>query len=210
MRGLRTIPAAALALGLLTGAASAHQEHRSERTPAENPAPEGPASFPFEIGGPFSLTDHHGRPVTDETYRGSWLLVFFGFARCEAICPVALRRMTQALDLLGEEARRVEPLLITVDPGRETPELLAREVPKIHPRLTGLTGTEAQVRAAAKAYRVDFQERGTSWKGKPIFSHGSYIYLMDDRGRFATLLPPVLGAEAMAGTVRKYMARPET
>lgn len=218
MRGLRTVSAAAFAFGLLTGGASAHQDLERGPSPTavhgegpatKAPAPEGPASFPFEIGGPFSLVDHRGRAVTEASYRGSWLLVFFGFAQCEAICPVALGRMAEAIDLLGADAARVQPLLITIDPGRETPAVLAERVPKIHPRLTGLTGTEAQVRAAAKTYRVEFRERGTSWKGKPIFSHGSYIYLMDDQGRFATLLPPVLGAEAMAATIRKYLARPE-
>lgn len=204
MRGLRAL-SAAIALVVLTGGASAQGEPKDEP-----PAPEAPASFPFEIGGPFSLTDHRGQPVTDESYRGSWLLVFFGFAKCEAICPVALSHMAEALDLLGEEAARVQPLLITVDPGRETPEVLAREVPEIHPRLTGLTGTEAQVRNAAEAYRVEFRELGTSRKGNPIFSHGSYIYLMDGQGRFATLLPPVMGAEAMAETIRKYLAPPAT
>lgn len=188
---------------VLTGGASAHGEPEDQP-----PAPEARASFPFEIGGPFSLTDHRGKPVTDESYRGSWLLVFFGFAKCEALCPVALGHMAGALDLLGGEAARVQPLLITVDPGRETPDVLAGEVPKIHPRLIGLTGTEAQVRAAAEAYRVEFRERGTSRKGNPIFSHGSYIYLMDGQGRFATLLPPVMGVEAMAETIRKYLTRP--
>ncbi len=192
------------------GTAAGHdqEKHEAKVEPVEAAAadPAGPATpFPFQIGGGFALTDHNGKAVTDRDFRGSYLLVFFGYASCESICPVGLKRMATALDLLGERAAKIQPLLITVDPERDTPDVLAERVPKIHPRLVGLTGTEQQLAAVAKAYRVESKAVGTSWKGGPIISHGSYIYLMDPEGRFATLLPPVLGAEAMAKTIEKYL-----
>ena len=192
------------------GAAAAHDQHRhaAKAEPvavatADSTAPVTP--FPFEIGGGFALTDHTGKAVTDRDYRGTYLLVFFGYASCESICPVGLKRMAVALDLLGDKAARIQPLLITVDPERDTPEVLAEHVPRIHPRMVGLTGTEQQLAAAAKAYRVESKTVGTSWKGDSVIAHGSYIYLMDPDGRFATLLPPVLDAEAMAKTIAKYL-----
>ena len=163
--------------------------------------------FDFEIGGPFELTDHHGHQVTDKDFHGRYLLVFFGYAQCESICPVGLSRMVKAVDLLGQDGEAVQPALITVDPEDDTVEALARHVPKIHPRLVGLTGTPAQLAAARQAYRVDAKLVGQAWDGKPVYSHGSFLYLMAPDGSFATLIPPVLAPEAMAKTIRKYLMK---
>ncbi len=75
-----------------------------------------PAALPLDLGGPFALVDHTGRAVSDEDFRGRFMLVFFGYANCPGICPTGLRAMTEALDILGEKGERVVPLLITVDP----------------------------------------------------------------------------------------------
>ena len=207
-------PVSALTALLWAGTAAGHgeEQHGAAAEPAKAPAkieaalPSGPApAFPFQIGGGFSLTDHRGKAVTDRDFRGAHMLVFFGYASCESICTVGLNRMTAALGLLGERAAEIQPILITVDPERDTPEMLAEHVPKIHPRLVGLTGTEEQLAAAAKAYRVESKVVGKSWKGDTIISHGSYIYLMDPEGNFATLLPPVLDPETMAKTIENYL-----
>lgn len=196
-------------LGVLAAAAPvwAHGEekHAAATTPAASQAALPAAAFPVDIGGPFTLTDHRGRAVTERDFRGRHLLVFFGYAQCESICPVGLKRMVEALDLLGPESDAIQPLLITVDPERDTVEALARHVPTIHPRLVGLTGTEEQLAAARKTYKVESKAVGTSWKGAPIYNHGSYIYLMDPAGAFATLLPPVLDPAAMAKIIRTYL-----
>ena len=195
-----------LAAGLVGGGAGlAHEAETLTIGPAAGSAEGRATPFPFEVGGPFRLTDHNGRVVSDEDFRGSYLLVFFGYANCDRICPLGLKRMVEALELLGEAGARVQPLLITVDPARDTVAALAAYVPKIHPRLIGLTGTPEALAAAAQAYRVESEQVGTSWKGEPVFAHGSYIYLMDTDGRFATLLPPVLDAATMAETIRKYL-----
>ncbi|MDH3472594.1 MAG: SCO family protein [Rhodospirillales bacterium] len=213
MRPSRRAAGCLAALWLLAGTAAAHEGHEKAAAEAAGRAPdsaaetagEAPAAFPFEVGGPFALIDHTGRAVTERDFLGSYLLVFFGYAGCEAICPVGLKRMAEVLDLLGEDGARIQPLLITVDPERDTPEVLATRVAEGHPRLIGLTGTAAQLAAVAKAYNVGSKFVGTSWKGDPILSHGSYIYLMGPDGGFATLLPPVLPPDAMAKTIRNYL-----
>src|SRR5918996_3071934 len=98
-----------------------------------------------QIGGPFALVDHTGHTVTDADYRGKLMLVFFGFTHCPDVCPTTLQEIASALDVLGDEAGRVQPLFITVDPERDTPEVMAGYVDLFHPGIVGLTGTPEQV-----------------------------------------------------------------
>jgi protein SCO1/2 len=191
---------------LATGDASAHDQEEHPKTTVETQGPPAlPAAFPFDVGGPFALIDHRGQQVTDRDYRGTYLLVFFGYASCESICPVGLGRMTAALDRLGPAGDDIQPLLITVDPKNDDVEALAAYVPKVHPRLVGLTGSAEALQATAKAYHVESRKVGTAWDGGPIFSHGSYVYFMGQDGQFLTLLPPVMDAETMAKTIRRYL-----
>ena len=194
-----------LAVLLAAGGAGAHDRHKPAKAAESQGPPALPAAFAFDIGGPFALIDHRGRNVTDRDYRGAFLLVFFGYASCENICPVALGSMAAALDLLGPAGEDIQPLLITVDPATDGMEALAAYVPKVHPRLVGLTGSAQAIEAAAKAYHVESRKVGTAWDGGPIFSHGSYLYLMGRDGEFLTLLPPVMDAETMANTIRRYL-----
>jgi protein SCO1/2 len=191
---------------VLVGGAAAHDEspHTTTATPADAGGPAAP--FPFEIGGPFTLIDHDGRARTERDFHGRYLMVFFGYASCEGMCPLALTRLAAALDLLGPAGAQVQPLFISVDPGRDTPARLAEFVAKLHPRLVGLTGSAAQTAAAAKAYRVDSRPVARARDGGAILSHGLFIYLMGPDGRFLTLLPPALDAETMAATIRRYMS----
>jgi protein SCO1/2 len=99
------------------------------------------ANHRVAIGGYFELTDHLGTQVTSKTYRGRYLLVFFGFTHCRQICPAVLNRNSEALELLGSHADRIMPLYITVDPERDTPAVLADFLTERHPRYIGLTGT---------------------------------------------------------------------
>ena len=197
---------AAVVVLLGPGTAQAHEPRvQSEAQPGAEAPAEAAAPFPFQIGGPFALIDHRGRAVTDRDFLGSYLLVFFGYANCRSVCPIALPRMAEALAFLGERGAKVQPVLITVDPESDTPDALAAFVPKIHPRLIGLTGGPEALAAVAKAYRVESSRTGRSWSGRTVFNHGSYIYLMGPDGKFRTLLPPVMGAARMAATIARYL-----
>ena len=162
--------------------------------------------FPAAIGGPFALVDHRGKAVTDADYRGRFLLIFFGYARCEGLCPLGLRRMTEAVDLMGPAGARVQPILISVDPEADSPEALARYLATIHPRLLGLTGSPAAIAAVKKTYKVASRMIGRSLLGAPLISHGSYIYLIGPRGRLLTVLPPVLEPRRLSDILRRYVS----
>ena len=138
------------------------------------------------IGGPFALLDHTGKAVTDADFRGQWMLSYFGFTYCPDVCPTALITMVDAIDLLGDKGAKVVPVLVTVDPERDTPALLASYVAAFGPRLVGLTGTAEQITAVAKAYRVYYA------KAKPkegsadtyLMDHSSILYLVAPDGKF--------------------------
>ncbi len=161
--------------------------------------------LPLDIGGPFALIDHQGRAVTDRDFRGRFLLLFFGYAHCSSVCPIGLRHMTQALDLLGERGAAVVPVLITVDPARDTPENLGPALAQIHPRLIGLTGTPDQLAAARRAYRVGAEATGTDLTGGALYQHGTFIYLIGPDGGFLTLFPPVMPPAALAAAIARYL-----
>ncbi len=161
--------------------------------------------FPVALGGAFELTDQHGRRRGPADFEGRLPLIFFGYARCESLCPVALRTMLDALDILGPLGEKLQPVLITVDPENETPDLLAEALPRMHPRLVGLTGSSEEIAATRKLFRVDAEKVGTNIKGNPVFAHGSYVYLLDPDGTMRTLLPPIFDASTMAEKLKPYL-----
>ncbi len=144
------------------------------------------------VGGPFTLVDHTGKTVTDKDFRGRYIMVFFGFTHCPDVCPTGLQVISAALDQVGAKADKVVPLMITVDPERDTPEQLAGYVPSFHPRLVGLTGTSEQVAGALKAYRgyAKKVEDPKSTAGY-TYDHTALVYLMDPKGGFVTHFNPM-------------------
>ena len=173
------------------------------------PRPEVAAALPpgIAIGGPFSLLDETGRRVTEATFRGRFMLLYFGFTYCPDVCPTELAKMAAALDLLGAAAEEVVPILITVDPGRDTPEALAQYTDLFHPRLIGLTGSEAEVAAAARAYRA-YHARVATGPGPDEYTmdHSAFVYLMGRQGEFVALFHPQTTPEAMAEAIRRAIA----
>ncbi len=161
------------------------------------------APLPFDIGGSFSLVDQRGDTRTEDSFGGPSLL-FFGYAQCQSICTVALPRMAEAVDLLAERGVEVQPVLVTVDPVRDTPASLRDHAPDIHPRLVALTGSEDALAGARKAFRVESEVIGEDIEG-PLYAHGSFVYLLDAEGEVLTLLPPVLGADRMAEIAMGYL-----
>ncbi len=207
---LGPIGLAALALLAWSGAALAHQAHG---TPAAKTAPAAteaesappPAPLPLDIGGAFALVDHKGNAVTDWDFRGRYLLLFFGYANCPGICPIGLRSMTEAFDLLGDRQGAVLPVLITVDPERDSVAALGPALAKIHPRLIGLTGSPERLAAARRAYKVGAKATGQDLDGGALFEHGTFIYLIGPDGKFLTLFPPVMPPAALAAAIARRM-----
>jgi protein SCO1/2 len=175
-------------------------------------APPAPAATPdplaTQFGGPFALTDHTGKPVTEADYRGRFMLIYFGFTRCADTCPVDLPAIAQALDLLGPLLDRIAPLFVSVDPVNDTPAVMAAYVANFHPRLIGLSGSEAEIAAAARAYKVHRRKltQAHHGQGEYTIDHGSLTYLMGPDGRFLTLLPHRTSAERMTAVLRKYLS----
>lgn len=173
---------------------------------ASSPGPGIIAGTPA-IGGPFTLIDHTGREVNEATFRGKYLLIVFGFTQCPDVCPLALARFAQVLELLGPDAAQVQPLMISVDPERDTPEVLEGFVTAFHPRLIGLTGSLEQVKAAAAAYRVYFDKAGTGSAGGYAVNHSTFEYFMGPDGRnryvFTVDAEPERMAEAIRTVIRQ-------
>lgn len=136
------------------------------------------------IGGPFSLTDHRGRAVTEADFRGRPMAVFFGFTHCPDVCPTTLGEMTALIEALGPDADRLHWLFISVDWERDTPEALAGYLEAFDRRILGLSGTEAQVAEAARAFRVSYRRVGLDGGGYTM-DHSASVFLLDGAGRFA-------------------------
>ena len=164
-----------------------------------------PATQAASVGGPFELVDHTGQTVTEESFDDRYLLVYFGYAYCPDVCPTELLIMGQAVDELGDLGDEVQPLFVTVDPARDTVEYLAEYVPTFHPRLVGLTGSDEQVHAAAKAYRVYYRLNEPDEDGAYLVDHTSYIYFMDPDGDYLTHFVFGQGPEKMAEIIRKHL-----
>lgn len=200
---------AALLAGVVATAASGHERHRHGPAPVPSAvAAARQAPMPIALGGPFALTDHTGARRTDADFRGTYLLMFFGYADCDGICPTALPNMLGALDALGPAGAEFQPLFVSVAPAGDTPAALRAFVEKLHPRLVGLTGPSERLRALARSYRADARIVGQFPDGKPIISHGSFVYLVGPDGRFIALFPPVMGPAAMAAAIRRYLPEP--
>lgn len=136
-----------------------------------------------ELGGPFTLTDQNGQKRSDSEFRGKYMLVFFGYTFCPDVCPTTLAVMAAALDKMGAGADRIVPIFITVDPERDKPEVLKAYLSAFGPRFVGLTGTEDEITAAAKAYRVYVQAHKDEGANYPV-DHSGVVYLMDKSGAF--------------------------
>lgn len=139
-----------------------------------------------EIGGSFALTDHTGKAVTDRDFLGKPMAVFFGFTHCPEVCPTTLLQMANLTKQIGAAADRLQVLLITVDPERDTPEQLALYLQSFDPRVVGLTGSREQVDAALKAYKAYAKKIPTD--NGYTMDHSASVYLMRPDGSFRTMI----------------------
>jgi protein SCO1/2 len=194
---------AVFALGLLVlGGAGLMLALTTHHVPAQS-------SSSAAIGGPFTLIDTSGKTVTDQTYRGKWLLIYFGYTFCPDACPTALNNVSGALAKLGSVAEKIQPLFITVDPKRDTPQVMADDLKSFDPRIVGLTGSQAEADDAAKAYRV-YVAAQKSDGDDYLVDHSTYFYVMNPQGKFVNVIAGDVSGEQMADKLRAMITHPET
>jgi cytochrome oxidase Cu insertion factor (SCO1/SenC/PrrC family) len=163
---------------------------------------EGLLSGRAPVGGPFELTDQTGNRRSDKDFRGKLVVLYFGYTYCPDVCPTELQSIALALDKLGKAAEAVQPLFITVDPERDTPARLAEFVVSFHPRLVGLTGSLADIRKTAIAYRTFFVKNSATAPGDYSVDHTGFIYLVGRDGRYLGFLPPDSTPDTIADAIR--------
>ena len=160
---------------------------------------------PEQIGGPFTLTDHFGKTVTDQDFHGKFLIVYFGYTFCPDVCPTGLQTVAETLDLLDpEQMKRVTPLFISVDPERDTPELMKEYVSNFHDNMIGLSGTREQIDAVAAGYRARYKKVETGDEFY-LIDHTALLYVMDADGKYRFHMPHVAEPDRFAERLRKIM-----
>jgi len=166
------------------------------------------ASERSAFGGAFALTASNGQVVTDRSFRGRYMLIYFGYTHCPDICPTTLLALSQMLDKLGPLAAKVQPVFVSIDPERDTPAVVGDFVKSFDPRIVGLTGSPAEVAAAAKLYRVFYRKSPIENSSDYFMEHSSYIYVVDPDGRYVTLFShdQTEAPDRMADRLRQLMA----
>lgn len=166
--------------------------------------------------GQFALIDHTGQPVSDQDFSGSYLLIFFGYTHCPDICPTALTILGNTMDQLGPRAQDVQPLFITLDPERDTYEILANFVPYFHPRLIGLTGSLDAIKAVQKTYFVRSQKYNLGAESSNpanktvtnyLLDHTAASYLLGTNGNGLALFHHGTPASEIVDTILHFIAR---
>jgi len=154
--------------------------------------------------GHFSLHTVDGKTVTDASYRGKWMLVYFGYTYCPDVCPTVLNEIGVALNEMGPLAAKVQPIFITIDPARDKDAVLKKYLSAFDPRIVGLRGDGDETEAAAKAFHVYYKAESLG-DGQYTYDHSGYLYLIDPKGHFVSLLTGDLPGHDMAKELRKEM-----
>lgn len=189
----RLLTGLVLAVALLIGGVAAWRAF----TPQDS-------GFPvLTLGGDFTLTDDQGQPYTLAAQRGNVVLLSFGFTHCPDVCPLTLARYRAVLKLLGDEAARVRPVMVSIDPARDTPAVLAPYVRYFDPRITGLTGEPDAVAAVARQYGATAMPAGNGQ-----LAHSDYLYLIDAQGRLRKLHDQQASPEQLAADLRRLLREP--
>jgi protein SCO1/2 len=158
------------------------------------------------IGGPFALTDQNGKAVTADSLKGKPTLIYFGYTFCPDVCPTSLLLMETAIDKLGgDTAKKVNLVFITVDPERDTVDVMKGYVTNFGPTFEGLTGSTEQIAQVARAYRVYYQKVPGKDGGPYLMDHSSIVYLLDRNGRFVTHFTHEAKAESIAAAVQRLL-----
>jgi protein SCO1/2 len=161
------------------------------------------------MGGPFTLTDQNGRRVSDTAFAGKYRLVYFGYTFCPDVCPVDMQvigaglRRFEASD--PARAARVQPIFITVDPARDTPPVLRQFVSAFHPRLIGLTGSEAEIARVAREYRIFYERADPQPNGAYMVNHTRIAVLYGPQGEPIAIVPHDQGPAGVAAELENWV-----
>ena len=158
------------------------------------------------FGGKFSLVNHFGEKVDEKTYSGQYRLMYFGFTYCPAICPTGLQKITAALKSLGSDADKIQPLFITVDPERDTAEVMKNYVALFHPKLVGLTGTPEQIAPTLKNYKIYAAKVQDASMSEYTMDHSSFTYLIGPNDNLLHIFKHEDKADDMANIIRQWLA----
>lgn len=190
---------ATLALTFLANFAWAQHDHHGAA--AEAPAPVA------AIGGPFTLTDQHGKTVKDSDFRGKVMLVFFGFTHCPDICPVSVSTLSNVMTALGDKATNVAPIFITVDPKRDTQAAMKAYLANFDPRMVALTGEAKAIKQAADAYKVYFaaDDAAKQKGGDYMVNHSGIIYMMGKDGSYVRHFSYDAAQDEIVAAIHEYL-----
>ena len=195
-------------VALLMGAAAAGAQDTKAGAEATAPQAGDPAPkstpLPFKLGGNFALIDQNGNPRTEVDPAGHLQLLFFGYASCQQICSAVFPQMAEVEQSLAARGIAVTPVLITVDPARDTVANLAAAMPHLGASFVGLTGDNAALQNAYKAFGVQSSLVFDDPFYGPVYAHGSFLYLLDGRGQFLTLIPPILSTDRVVDLIAGY------
>ncbi len=194
-----------LALALLGLPAAAHEDH--VHTATTPPAPGG-LPLPLAIGGPFVLVDQTGQPRTEADPDGRLQLLFFGYANCQSICNVALPQMAGIAQGLRARGVQIRPVMITVDPARDTPPAMATALARFDPDFVGLTGSDAALGQVYDLFSIEHTQVFDDPIDGPVYAHGSLLYLLDGAGRLLTVIPPILSDDRAMDIIAAYAPAP--
>ena len=155
---------------------------------------------PLSVGGPFTLVDSQGQTRSDGSFRGRYMLIFFGYTHCADVCPQTLTEMSEALDQIDPEARYIQPLFITVDPKHDTLQRLHQFTSSFSPKLIGLTGTAQQLAEVERLFHVVVES-----DSEQDLDHSAVIYLLGPDGRFIAPIPADADRMALQAVLHRYV-----
>jgi len=159
-----------------------------------------------QLGGPFTLEDQYGKRRSLVDFQGKLVLLYFGYTFCPDVCPTDLAAMAQAIRALGAEGNMLQPIFVTLDPERDTREILRNYAAAFHPRFVALRGNEEEVRRVATAYKIYFEKVRPPGSSVYLIDHMAFVFLLDRDGKYVAFFPPGTSAERMATMVREVLA----
>ena len=178
------------------------EERRAEAARLMNELMSGKAV----VGAPFTLTNQHGKRVSLADFHGKLLLLYFGYTSCPDVCPTDLLAIAQTVKSLGKQGEQVQPIFVTLDPARDTREVLRGYVAAFHPRMVALTGSEDDIRRVATAYKVFYEKVRIERAELYLIDHSAFTFLLDRSGKYVLFFPPGTPPQRMTVMVREQLA----